>query len=209
MSNYLDDISSERNPLLQEMEQFAKEKNIPIMELNGIDTMLHFMKIGNVKSICEIGTAIGYSALRMVSALPGSTICTIERDLERYELARKYISRSNNAKQISIIFGDALEDEDKVAKSAPFDALFIDAAKGQYQRFFEIYEKYVVPGGIIFTDNVLFKGLLEEKIEVIESKRTRQLVTKIARFNDWLIKNENYETVIIPTGDGLAVSIKK
>lgn len=209
MSNYLDEISYERNPLLREMERFAKETNVPIMELNGIDTMLHFMKIRKVKTICEVGTAIGYSALRMATAISESTICTIERDKDRFDLAKEFISRSEHSNQINLIFGDALEVEEMVSQYAPFDALFIDAAKGQYQRFFEMYEKHVVSGGIIFTDNVLFKGLLEENIDGIESKRTRQLVSKIHRFNEWLVKNDNYDTVIIPTGDGLAVSIKK
>ena len=209
MSKYLDKISKERNSLLIEMEHFAKETNVPIMELNGIDTMLHFMKIRGVQSICEVGTAIGYSALRMATVLPEAKICTIERDQERYELAKGYISRSEQSNQIKLLFGDALEVEEEVAKYAPFDALFIDAAKGQYQRFFEIYEKYVVSGGIVFSDNVLFKGLLEEKIDEIESKRTRQLVSKINRYNEWLVENEKFDTVIIPTGDGLAVSIKK
>lgn len=209
MSNYLDELSYERNSLLKEMEQFAKDMNVPIMELNGIDTMLHFMKIRGVASICEVGTAIGYSALRMANALPKAKICTIERDQERFNLAMNFISRSVHSDQITTIYGDAFEVEEEIAKMAPFDVLFIDAAKGQYQRFFEMYEKYVVPGGIIFTDNVLFKGLLEENVDEIESKRTRQLVSKIVRFNEWLIKNKNYDTVIIPTGDGLAVSIKK
>lgn len=209
MSKYLDGISKARNSLLLEMETFAKEMHVPIMELNGIDTMLHFMKIRDVHSICEVGTAIGYSALRMATDFPSAKICTIERNQERFELAKKYISRSNHSHQINILLGDALELENEVSKNAPFDVLFIDAAKGQYQRFFEIYEKYVVSGGIIFSDNVLFKGLLEDKIDEIESKRKRQLITKISQYNEWLIKNERFDTVIIPTGDGLAVSIKK
>ena len=72
-----------------------------------------------------------------------------------------------------------------------------------------MYEKYLVPGGIIFTDNVLFKGLVAEDLESIESKRTRNLVKKIKGYNEWLISNEDYETVILPVGDGLAISMKK
>ncbi|KMY43675.1 SAM-dependent methyltransferase [Bacillus sp. FJAT-27916] len=209
LDRYLEALAPMRNDLLMEMEAYAKANGVPIMELSGMEPLLQILKIQKPQNILEIGTAIGYSALRMAHALPNAAIVTIERDEERLGKAHEYIKRAGMGDRISVIEGDALETEELVSQKGPFDCLFIDAAKGQYQRFFEMYEKYLVPGGIIFTDNVLFKGLVAEDLESIESKRTRNLVKKIKGYNEWLISNEDYETVILPVGDGLAISMKK
>lgn len=204
---YIEGLIPERNPLLLEMEGFAKEYHIPIMELAGIETMLQLLRIQQSKKILEVGTAIGYSALRMAEALPNAKVVTIERDLERFQLAEEFINRSNNREQILLIKGDALEVEDIVSEHAPFDAIFIDAAKGQYKKFFEIYSKYLKKDGMIITDNVLFKGLVCET--EIESKRTRNLVKKIDDFNQWLMSHPDYFSVILPVGDGVAISKRR
>jgi predicted O-methyltransferase YrrM len=189
------------------MEQYAKEHKIPIMELAGIETMLQLLRIQQSTKILEVGTAIGYSALRMAEAVPGAKIVTIERDVERYQLAEEFIRRSENSSQLTLIKGDALDVEDMVSGHAPFDAIFIDAAKGQYKKFFEIYSKYLRGDGMIITDNVLFKGLVYET--EIELKRTRNLVKKIADFNDWLMNHPDYFSVILPVGDGVAISKRR
>lgn len=204
---YIEGLIPERNPLLLEMEGFAKEYHIPIMELAGIETMLQLLRIQQSKKILEVGTAIGYSALRMAEALPNAKVVTIERDLERFQLAEEFINRSNNREQILLIKGDALEVEDIVSEYASFDAIFIDAAKGQYKKFFEIYSKYLKKDGMIITDNVLFKGLVCET--EIESKRTRNLVKKIDDFNQWLMSHPDYFSVILPVGDGVAISKRR
>ena len=207
LHSYIEGLIVERNPLLSEMEGFAKVHNVPIMELAGIESMLQLLRIHESKTILEVGTAIGYSALRMATALPEAQIITIERDEERYKLAEKFINRSGLSNQITLIKGDALEVENQVGGYAPFDAVFIDAAKGQYKKFFEIYSKNLNDNGIIITDNVLFKGLVSEA--EIESKRIRNLVKKIDEFNRWLMKHPDYYTVILPVGDGVAISKRR
>ena len=204
---YIEGLISARIPLFTEMESYAKKHNVPIMELAGIETMLQLLRIHQSKKILEVGTAIGYSALRMANALPKAQIVTIERDKERLHIAKKFIGRSENGEQITLIEGDALEVEDLVQGQAPFDAIFIDAAKGQYKKFFEIYEKYLSHDGMIITDNVLFKGLVAE--QEIESRRTRNLVKKIDEFNHWLMNHPDYDTVILPVGDGVAISKRR
>lgn len=190
-----------------EMEKFAGQNKVPIMELAGIEAMLQILRIQDSKKILEVGTAIGYSALRMAEALPNARIVTIERDIERIQLAEEFIGRSSLSDQIILIKGDALEVEEFVSGQAPYDAIFIDAAKGQYQRFFEMYSKYLNEDGIIITDNVLFKGLVAES--EIESKRIRNLVKKINDFNHWLMNHPDYHSIILPVGDGVAISKKR
>lgn len=204
---YIEEIIPERSQLLDKMEQYAKQHNVPIMELAGIEAMLQLLRIQKPKKILEVGTAIGYSALRMAFAVPESKIITIERDAERYQLAEKYIEEAGKKEQITIIKGDALEVDEDVEKNGPYDAIFIDAAKGQYQRFFEIYSRFLSDGGVIITDNVLFKGLVCEPD--IENKRIRNMVRKIDVFNKWLMSHPEYQTVILPVGDGVAISKKR
>ncbi|NUK30835.1 O-methyltransferase [Parageobacillus sp. VR-IP] len=205
---YIKQFIPERDKQIKEMERYAQEYDIPIMEVTGIEVMLHILKIAQPKRILEIGTAIGYSAIRMAKALPAAEIVTIERDKERYERALYYINQTGTSGQIRVIFGDALNVYSDVAKAAPFDVLFIDAAKGQYQRFFELYEPLLAENGLIITDNVLFKGLVATE-EPIENKRMRQLAAKIRRYNEWLAGRKDYETIILPVGDGVAISRKR
>jgi predicted O-methyltransferase YrrM len=204
LHSYIENLVPERNPLLAEMEDFAKEHGVPIMELAGIEAMLQLLRIGQPAKILEVGTAIGYSALRMAEAVPAAQIVSIERDEERYQLAEMFISRSNHQHQITLIKGDALEVENVVREHGPFDAIFIDAAKGQYKKFFEIYSNVLQEDGVIITDNVLFKGLVCEG--EIESRNLRNLVRKIDEFNHWLMNHPDYFTVILPVGDGVAIS---
>lgn len=207
LHSYIEGLIPERHSLLMEMESYANEHHVPIMELAGMEAMLQMLRIRGAKNILEVGTAIGYSALRMAFALPDSNIITIERDEERIQLAKEFIARSDYHENIFLIEGDALDVEERVSGHAPYDVIFIDAAKGQYQKFFEIYSKYLKADGLIITDNVLFKGLVAES--EIESKRTRNLVKKIDEFNRWLMNHKDFDTVILPVGDGVAISKRR
>ena len=204
---YIESLIPEREPMIIEIERYAKEHRIPIMELSGIETMLHILKIIQPRSILEIGTAIGYSAIRMAKALPNTKIVTIERDQERYGQALTFIKRSQVEDQIQVVLGDALEVQKSFSKQDVFDCIFIDAAKGQYKRFFEIYSQFLSDNGVIFSDNVLFKGLVTN--EEVENRRIRGLVKKLRDYNVWLMNHPQFETTIIPVGDGVAISTKR
>ncbi|MHC0035816.1 O-methyltransferase [Pseudoneobacillus sp. C159] len=207
LQTYIEKKIKPRNDLLAEMERYAKIEKVPIMELIGVETLLQILRIHKPKTILEVGTAIGYSALRMSYVLPDAKIITIERDVERADLAQSYITRAGKTADIIIVKGDALEVEEVIQSYAPFDAIFIDAAKGQYHRFFELYSKFLSEHGLVITDNILFKGLVSE--EQIENKRIRSLVKKIDGYNDWLMNHPNFETAILPVGDGIAISTKR
>ncbi|MBO9130449.1 O-methyltransferase [Bacillus sp. 165] len=204
---YLSSFIHNKDPLIVEMEEYAHLHTVPIMDKLGMEFMLQLLRLIQPSSILEIGTAIGYSGIRMAQALPKASIVTIERDEERYEKAKEYVGRSHSAKQLSLIYGDALETFEEVKKHGTFQVIFIDAAKGQYQRFFELYEGLLDENGVIITDNVLFRGLVAGG--TIENKRKRSLVTKIRSYNEWLMGHESYDTTIFPVGDGVAVSKKK
>ena len=105
---YISDLREMDNPLVLEMEEFAKEHRIPIMDRSGMETFIGLLRIQRPKFILEIGSAIGYSAIRMVSALEEASVVTIERDKERHASAVEFIKRSGLSDRITIIEGDAL-----------------------------------------------------------------------------------------------------
>ncbi|KMJ60232.1 SAM-dependent methyltransferase [Bacillus sp. LL01] len=206
---YLDSLVSPRNEITAKMEKLAQEDNVPIMDLVGMETLLQLLRLAQPKRILEIGAAIGYSAIRMAQAIPDVTIVTIERDEHRYMQAKQHIAEASLDNRIDLIFGDALEVFEQVQQRGRFDLIFIDAAKGQYERFFTMYETLLDDAGVIITDNVLFRGLVAENHEAIEPKRIRNLVKKIDCYNRWLMEHPNYITTIMPVGDGIAISKKR
>lgn len=207
IKSYLESYIPERSSFFNELEKFAMEHRVPIMEPGGIETMLQIMRIQNPKRILEIGTAIGYSALRMADAISDTQIITLELDEERIALAKENIKKANMENRITILEGNALDLYDQVAAFGSFDAIFIDAAKGQYTKFFAMYKSLLTENGCIYTDNVLFKGLVAEENQS-ENKRLSSVAAKIKQFNQWLFEQKDFISVIIPVGDGLAVSKK-
>lgn len=206
VSQYIEKMLPARNPFFLQLEQEAVENKVPIMDLTGIEVMLQYMRIQQPKRILEIGAAIGYSGLRMAEALPNCEIITIELDDDRYQQAVNNIQAFGREQQITVLKGNALELYDEVAKFGEYDAIFIDAAKGQYQKFFELYSPLLTENGCVYTDNVMFRGFVA--YDDIENKRLRKLAEKINRYNEWMTSLKEFHTVIVPVGDGLAVSKK-
>ena len=187
----------------KQIEKYASEKNIPIMQKSGINFLINYINENNVKNILEIGTAIGYSAIKMASANDKVKITTIEKDDERYMQALKNIKDFNLEKRITLVRADALD----IELTDKYDLIFIDAAKGQYIKFFEKYKKNLNKNGAIISDNIEFHGLVEQE-ERIESKNLRQLVNKIRNYIEFLKENVEFNTTFYKIGDGISVSIK-
>ncbi|WP_107838764.1 O-methyltransferase [Metasolibacillus meyeri] len=204
---YIASFIQPRNELLQEMEKFAEEHHVPIMQLIGIDALNQLLRIQNPAKILEIGTAIGYSAIRMALALPNSQIVTVERDAERVHHARNFIRRSEVAARIEVIEGDALE-VDVAALSPTFDAVFIDAAKGQYQKFFEKYSPLVPSGGVLYIDNMYMHGLSDLDMKEVP-RRKRTMIRNLHSFTDWILQHPDYTSAFFPIGDGLLICLKR
>ncbi|QTD41626.1 O-methyltransferase [Sporosarcina sp. Te-1] len=207
-NQYIADLNESEDPLISEMESVAREQHVPIMDRSGIDTFIGLLRIQRPSAILEIGSAIGYSAIRMAMALRGAAVTTIERDIDRYEMAVDFIRRSSVSDYIDIIEGDALLMDDEKLPFKEYDALFIDAAKGQYKRFFEKYEAFVKPGGIIYCDNMFMHGAVLTPDEELP-KRNRTMIRNLKEFNKWIMAHPNYETTLLPVGDGILIAIKK
>lgn len=208
INDYLEQLLPPSMGWIQEMEREAIEDNIPIMDRVSMQFVNQIIRLAEPKQILEIGTAIGYSALRMLEAFPSATITTIERDEERYKRAKQLIEKQEKDNHIQLMYGDALEVLTSLQTTGnEFDVAFIDAAKGQYQSFFEKVDPMIRSGGIIISDNVLFRGLVASGEEV--DKKYRSLVKNLRLYNKWLMNHSNYESSMIPIGDGVTLSIKK
>lgn len=190
--------------LIKEMEEYASENNVPIIQKDSIIYIMKYIKENNIKNILEIGSAIGYSAILMASSDLDVTVTTIERDESRYMECLKNIKKCGLDKRISVVYQDALEMN---LTGVSYDLIFIDAAKGQNIKFFEKYQNFLNPNGTIITDNINFHGYVGHS-EEIESKNLKELVQKIEDYVQYLKDKDDYTTVFIDIGDGLSVSKK-
>ncbi len=191
--------------MVEEIEKYAKENNIPIMQKDGINYLVNFIKTHNIKNVLEIGTAIGYSAIMMCMASEDVKVTSIERDNERYLEAVSNVNKFHLDDRISLIFGDALD----LKLDGTYDLIFIDAAKAQNIKFFEKYKFNLKDDGYIITDNMNFHGLVKKPLEEIESKNVRGIVKKIIEYKEFLVTNDSFDTEFLEIGDGIAVSHKE
>lgn len=188
---------------IEEIEKYAEKNNIPIMQKDGIEFLEKYIKEKEIKDILEVGSAIGYSAIKMALVNNKIHITTIERDEERYSLALSNIKKFNLEDQIEIILKDAFDVDIK----EKYDLIFIDAAKAQNIKFFEKFKYNLKENGVIITDNLNFHGLALNP-EKIKSKNLKALVKKINNYKKFLINNQEFTTFFYDIGDGLSISKK-
>ena len=188
---------------IKEIEKYAHDFNIPIMLPDGIDYLCDYIKNNNIKNILEIGTAIGYSAIRMALVNDKITVTTIERDKPRYDQAIINIKKMHLQNRINIIYGDALDTEVK----GVYDLIFIDASKGGSIKFFNKYKNNLNDNGVIITDNLSFHGLVDNPNLAI-TKNQKGLVKRIKEFINFLDNNKEYQTKYIEVGDRISISKK-
>lgn len=193
---------------LEELEQDALKRNIPVMQKEGILFLIEQLQERKATSCLEIGSAIGYSAMMMTTHVEHLCVETIELDEQRYLEAVRHIHEHGLEKRITIHHDDALTFQTDKLQFAPYDCLFIDAAKAQYQKFFEKYVPFVKKNGIIIVDNLDFHGMIFD-IDNIKNRNTKQLVKKIKRFKDWIFDNELYDVEYHHVGDGICVIRKR
>ena len=186
--------------MLEEIKNKAIIDKIPIMQDDGIDFLTNYIKINNIKYILELGTAVGYSSIKMALVNNNINVTTIERDEERYNEAILNISKMNLQKQIHCIKADALE----IDLTGKYDLIFIDAAKSQNIKFFEKYNKLLNKNGSIIVDNIYFHGVIYENDENL-SRNVRGIKRKILEFIDYINSQTNYENKIYSKGDGIMV----
>ncbi|MEJ7454928.1 O-methyltransferase [Staphylococcus warneri] len=191
---------------IEALREYAVNQQVPIVDRNTLEMIKQIIRINHTTRILEIGTAIGYSAMQFASVSDDIQVTTIERNSEMIQQAKSNISNNHYSHRIRLIEGDALEQFDKI-KDQTFDMLFIDAAKAQSKKFFELFTPLLREGGIVITDNVLYHGFVSD-IDIVRSRNVRQMVKKVQQFNEWLMQQDGYTTNFLNMDDGLAISIK-
>lgn len=187
---------------LERIKQKALKEHIPIIMDDTLEVIGNYLTQLRPKRILEIGTAVGYSAICFSRYLSDDGIIdTIERDEERIKEAKINIENMNLGNQIHIYEGDAVEILPTLNEK--YNTVFIDAAKGKYPFFLKESLRMIKPNGIIFADNILYKGYV---MSDYNKHKQRTAVRNLREYIKEVSENPNLETEILEVGDGLAIS---
>lgn len=203
---YLLELHKQTDSRIESLRSYAEQNNVPIVDRLTLDMIKQLIRIHQPQQILEIGTAIGYSSMQFASVSSDIHVTTIERDEAMLTQAKNNRTTFGFNAQIRQIVGNALEQFEQV-NDRVYDMIFIDAAKAQSQKFFELYTPLLKDGGMVITDNVLYHGFVAD-IDIVRNRNVRQMVKKVQSYNEWLMNNENYTTNFLNIDDGLAISIK-
>lgn len=206
MLDYILSLDRDESPLVRTIEQEAVRDYVPIIRKESRNLLRVLLKIKKPGAVLEVGTAIGFSAVLMGESLPeGSHITTIEKYEKRIPVARENFRRAGMEEKITLLEGDAAD----VLKEleGPYDFIFMDAAKGQYIHFLPEVLRLLAPGGILVSDNVLQDGdVVESRYAVV--RRNRTIHSRMREYL-WALKHmDGLETIVLPIGDGMTVSVK-
>ncbi|AGA70500.1 putative O-methyltransferase [Desulfitobacterium dichloroeliminans LMG P-21439] len=208
LEQFLGDLLPEREPLFLEMEEQALKETIPVVTPPVGNFLSWLVKVSGASRILEVGTAIGYSTLWLAKGLENreGKITTIDMNVDRGTRAIEYFKRGGVSAKIQVLLGDArklLPD----FQAGEFDFVFVDAAKGEYLDYLELVTPLVGAGGILVVDNVLFRGWVVPGAEY--APKYERMVSHLREFLSRLNQNPEFQTSILPLGDGLAVSLRR
>lgn len=209
MRTYINSLNPGNTELLEDIEREAMASYVPIIRRE-MQSFLKFLLMSfQPYRILEVGTAIGFSALLMSEYAPeGCQITTIENYEKRIPIARENFIRAKKEKQITLLFGDAMEILKGLKETESFDFIFLDAAKGQYLSYLPEVVRLLSPGGILLSDNVLQDGDIIESRFAVE-RRNRTIHARMREYLYQLTHREDLTTSILPLGDGVTVSVKR
>lgn len=206
MENYIRGLIFQKSPILQEMEDYAHENFVPIVQKETAKFLELMVTIKKPLKILELGTAIGYSAILMsLCAGENTKITTVERDVQMVEKAKKNIEKYGFEDKIAIKEGECLETLKSLEDE--YDLIFMDAGKGHYNHFLPECIRLLKSDGIIIADNVLFRGMVASDDLVLRRKIT--IVKRMRKYLDIVSKDKELITSVIPMGDGIAVTTRR
>lgn len=206
---YIERLYAEEDIHLQNIRKSIDENGLRAINIRAYEgkVLQVLLKLHRVKNIVEVGTLAGYSTLWLARALPeDGFLYSFEKEEKTAEIAIDNIAKTEIADKVKIIAGDAHENLKEVENNAPFDAIFIDAEKSGYVKYLEWADRNLRKDGLIIADNVLFNGMVADKSW--SNKQEAKIVNHIENFNQAIKNPLKYESIIIPTLEGLSVSIK-
>lgn len=207
LATFINSLDAGNASYLNELERYAKKTNVPIIRTEMQSLLKFLLAMKEPKEILEVGTAIGFSALLMSEYGPKDChITTIEKYEKRIPLARENFKKAGKEEAITLLEGDATEILQTLEGS--YDFIFMDAAKGQYIHFLPEILRLLKVGGLLISDNVLQDGdIIESRFAV--TRRNRTIHARMREYLYELKHHEDLETVILPVGDGVTISVRR
>lgn len=207
LAAFIDSLDRGNASFLDEIEKRALEEQIPIVRRSMQSLLKFLLAAWRPGRILEVGTAIGFSALLMSEyGPPGCHVTTIEKYEKRIPAALENFRRAGREDRITLLAGDAADILRELTGS--YDMIFMDAAKGQYIHFLPEALRLLAPGGLLVSDNVLQDGdIIQSRFAV--TRRNRTIHARMREYLYELKHNALLETVVLPVGDGAALSVKR
>lgn len=186
---------------LEKLEKFARENYIPVLLDDTRELLIDTVSSLQPAKILEIGTAIGYSGTLMLLST-NATLTTIELSSDSIAIAENTFKENGVFDRVTQLQGDAKEVIPTINEK--FDFIFLDGPKGQYIRYLPYLEKLLNQGGVIFADNVLYKGMVESTEFIPHKKRT--IVVNLRKYLNEVTNSGKFDTIVHKIGDGVAIS---
>ena len=206
METFLASLDAGNTPFLDQIEREALETNVPVIRTQTQGLLRFLLALHKPMSILEVGCAIGFSALLMSEYAPaGCKITTIEKYEKRIPVAKANFVRAEKEDAITLLEGDAADILKEL--TGPYDFIFMDAAKGQYPGWLDRLLFLLGDGGVLVSDNIFQDGDIIESRYAVE-RRNRTIHSRMREYLYELTHREALETVVLPVGDGVTVSVK-
>jgi len=193
---------------LKIIKEYAKQNYVPILQDTSLELIETILEIRKPKTMLEIGTAIGYSALCFSRHLADDgSILTVELNEQTADIARKNIADMGKTDIITVETSDGEKKmQELVEQGKVYDVIFIDAAKGQYMKYLELALQLTKSGSVIIADNVLFKGRV---LGGYNEHKHRTAVTRLREYIASVTGNPALQSCVLDVGDGVAISVIK
>ena len=202
---YLERMLPRRDDLLREMESYAATEAIPISDPEVGLLLQMLVRASGAVRVLEVGSAIGYGTIWMARGGETTLVIGLEKDSERIEVARGYLTRAGVEDRVQLRLGDALE----VMRGLepPFDLIYLDCDKKDYRRLLDLSLQLLRVGGLVVIDNLLWKGQVADPPEDPDDEDEEAEILRI--FNGYFSMHPQLDSQVLPLGDGLGLAVKK
>ena len=208
ITEYLREKTLHTDSLLLELEKYAQENSVPIVEPETARFISVITQLKQPQKVLEVGCAIGYSAILMAKIMPKDGMFeTVEYNSDMVRIATENIKKAELSDKIKVIEADAKEYLGDIAGQEIYDMIFLDGPKAHYIYMLDDCIRLLKKGGILISDNVLYKGMIPDDNHVVRRKIT--IVKRLRKYIDALMNDERIITSLLPLGDGVTISVKK
>ena len=207
VTSYIREKTEQKDAFLRGLEIYAEENNVPIVEPETARLLSVLTKLKQPARILEVGCAIGYSSILMSKGLAeGGSILTLEYDPEMVKTARENVKRAGLCDIINVVEADAKDYLSYIDEDEIFDIIFLDGPKAHYLYMLDDAVRLLKKGGLLISDNILFKGMTADDDHFARRKVT--IIHRLREYIDTLMNHPQLETSILSQGDGVTLSIK-